>query len=118
MALGQELRHKSAISHALDGIAALATRMRDTESAAQLSGAADGLNESIGFRESVTVDRVFRNAYLATLRSSISDEAFAEAYERGRNLQLDEAIGLAKIYTRAGMDNYSDGQSSPSLKEK
>jgi predicted ATPase len=95
LVVGQELRHKSAISHALDGVAALATRHGDAESAAQLAGAAARLHESIGYRDSKTVDHLFRDAYLSTLRATTSDEAFAVAYERGRTLQLDEAIALA-----------------------
>jgi tetratricopeptide (TPR) repeat protein len=95
LAVGQELGHKSAISHALDGVAALATRRGNAESAGQLAGAADRLHESIGFRESATVDRLFRDAYLSTLRAATSDDAFAATYERGRTLQMDEAIALA-----------------------
>jgi predicted ATPase/tRNA A-37 threonylcarbamoyl transferase component Bud32 len=95
LAVGQELRHKSAVSHALDGVAALAIRHGDAERAAELAGAADRLHESIGFRDSVTVDRLFRDAYLAILRSATSDEAFAAAYERGRALQMDKAIAQA-----------------------
>jgi predicted ATPase len=127
LALGQELRHKSAIFHVLDGVAALATRRGDAESAARLAGAADRLHESIGFRESVTVDRIFRDAYLVVLRSSISDEVFAEAYERGRNLHMNEAVALALREckdasqgecVRASTVNYSQGQEDPYLKEK
>lgn len=90
----QKLRDKTGISYFLDGFAALAHQGRDIFKAIRLAGAAEHLRESIGY-ETDSVDRRFRDAYLAELRVALSEDDFAEFYEQGRKLKLEVAIKLA-----------------------
>lgn len=92
--IAQKLGYKTVISYSLDGFAALITKNGESERAAQLAGAADQLRESVGY-ETDSLDRNFRDAYTAELRAALSEAAFAEFYEQGRKLKLEEAIKLA-----------------------
>lgn len=94
LAAAQELGQKILISYSLDGFAALAVKRGDAEPAARLAGAAEHLRKSIGF-EIDTSDRRFRDAYLAELRAALDEADFADAYEQGHKLKLEEAIVLA-----------------------
>ncbi len=65
----------------------------ESERAAEVAGAAERLRESIGF-ETEPADRRFRDAYLAKLKTKMDEAAFANLYEQGRRLKLEEAVAL------------------------
>lgn len=90
----QKLGDKVSVSYALDGFAALAVKHKNFAVAAQLAGAAAQLRESLGFQTEPAEHR-FREAYLAELHSVINEGNFTEAYQRGRKMKIEEAIGLA-----------------------
>jgi tetratricopeptide (TPR) repeat protein len=99
LTMAQELGDKIvgdriAISYGLDGFAALAVRRGETDLAARLAGAAEQLRESIKYNIE-PAERRFRDAYLASLRTVLSESSFSAAYGQGRKLKLDEAIALA-----------------------
>ncbi len=94
MVMAQRMGSKIHVSIPLDGFAALAVRRGDLQRAAQLAGVAEHLRESVGY-EIEPADRHFRNTYTSELKTKMSEEEFAEAYEHGRKLKLDEAIALA-----------------------
>ena len=82
------------ISYALDGLAALAVLRGETELAAKLAGAADHLRESINYNVE-PAERRFRDTYLASLHTVLSEDDFSRAYGQGRTLKLDEGVALA-----------------------
>jgi tetratricopeptide (TPR) repeat protein len=85
---------KIAISYSLDGLAALAVLRGETEFAAKLAGAAEHLRESINYNVE-PAERRFRDAYLASLHTVISEEDFSRAYRQGCTLKLHEGVALA-----------------------
>ena len=93
MAMAQKMGNKINISFPLDGFAALAARQGELELAAQLAGAAEHLRESIGY-EIEPADLRFRAVYLTELKTKMDEAAFAELYEQGRKLKLEEAVAL------------------------
>jgi hypothetical protein len=93
LATAQELGHKILISYSLDGFAALAAQREDAKIGARIAGTAEQLREQIGF-EIEPSDRLFRDAYIARLKSKMDEETFAEYYEQGRRLKLKEAVAL------------------------
>jgi tetratricopeptide (TPR) repeat protein len=98
LATGQELRTKIIISFSLDGFAALAVKREELKCAARLAGAADQLRELIGF-EIEPYERRFCDVYLAELKTKIDEAAFANLYEQGRKLKLEEAVALCQEET-------------------
>jgi non-specific serine/threonine protein kinase len=82
------------ISYLLDGLAALAVRRGETELAATVAGATERLRELINYNVE-PAERRFRDAYLNTLRTMLSEEDFRRAYGQGRKLKLDECVALA-----------------------
>jgi predicted ATPase len=85
---------KISISYLLDGLAALAALRGETELAATVAGAAEYQRESINYNVE-PAERRFRDAYIASLRTMLSQEDFSRAYEQGRKLKLDECVSLA-----------------------
>ncbi len=94
MATAQELGDKVSVSYSLDGFAALAAKGKDFVVAAQLAGAAEHLRQSLGF-ESEPSERRFRDAYLADLRSAITEEIFSQNYRQGCQMKIEKAVALA-----------------------
>lgn len=94
MATAQELGDKVSVSYSLDGFAALAAKGKDFVVAAQLAGAAEHLRQSLGF-ESEPAERRFRDAYLADLRSAITEENFSQNYRQGCQMKIEKAVALA-----------------------
>lgn len=88
-----ELGEKIILSFSLDGFAALAAESGESERAAKLAGAAERLLETVGF-EIELADRQFRDAYIAKLKTKMDEAAFANLYEQGRKLKLEEAVSL------------------------
>jgi predicted ATPase/DNA-binding winged helix-turn-helix (wHTH) protein len=90
----QIIGDKITISYSLDGLAALAVLRGETELAAKLAGAADHLRESINYNVE-PAERRFRDAYMASLHTVLSEDDFSRAYGQGRTLKLEEGVALA-----------------------
>ena len=91
---GEIVGDKISISCLLDGLAALAVLRGETELAAKLAGAAERLRESINYNIE-PAERRFRDAYVASLRTMLSEDDFSRAYGQGCKLKLDECVALA-----------------------
>ncbi len=89
----REMGNRTIISLSLDGFAALAAERGEADCAAQISGAADNLRESIGY-EIEPADLHFRDSFLAKLRISLSEDDLSDSFERGRRLKPEEAVAL------------------------
>jgi predicted ATPase/DNA-binding SARP family transcriptional activator len=92
--IGRALNDRHAIADALDGFAGLAAAGGDAERAAVLSGAADAVWDSLGAARPRD-QSAWRERVLATPKDRLDGEAFAKASERGRNLEIDDAVELA-----------------------
>ncbi|PYS99481.1 MAG: hypothetical protein DMF63_11515 [Acidobacteria bacterium] len=92
--LALDLGNKMTISYSLDGFAALAIENGDPKRAARLSGAADGLRESIGYKIE-PAEQVFRDAYFAKLLATLSEEELARELKRGHATPPEKAVSLA-----------------------
>ena len=90
----REMMKKNLISCCLDGFAAVASIKDNNELAAALAGAADGLRESIGYEIELT-ERLFRDKYLAHVRTCIGDSELDAFHARGRAIEIDDAIAIA-----------------------
>ncbi|HVF30010.1 MAG TPA: protein kinase [Pyrinomonadaceae bacterium] len=88
------LGNKMTISYSIDGFAALAVENGNAEQAALLCGSAEALRESIGYKIE-PAEGVFRDGYLAKLRTIMSDKDYNEAFERGRAIEPELAMQLA-----------------------
>ncbi len=93
-ASGEIVGDKISISYLLDGFAALAALRGETELAATVAGAAEHLRESINYNVE-PAERRFRDAYMASLRTMLSDGDFSRAYGQGGKLKLDDCVALA-----------------------
>ena len=93
LTISQELDNKIAISYSLDGIAALAVKTGESKKAAQLSGVADRLRESIR-SEMEPAERIFRDAYLAELKTQMNEEDFTKTTGQGRQLKVEDVVEL------------------------
>ncbi len=94
LALRRELNDKWGIAECLEGLARVGAKLGETEDAAKLSGAADVLREILGFPLPPD-ERADYERHLSALRSHLSDQAFADAWEAGRLLSPEEAIDFA-----------------------
>lgn len=95
MQIAQKMGNKTMISCALDGFAALAATTENAVQSAELAGAAEGLREFIGYNNE-PAEEIFREEYLAKTRSILDRKLFVAAYEKGKNLELTEAVALAE----------------------
>jgi predicted ATPase/serine/threonine protein kinase len=91
---GEVVGDKISVSYLLDGLAALAALRGETELAATVAGSAEHLRESINYNVE-PAERRFRDAYIASLRTMLSEEDFSRAYGQGRKLKLDDCVALA-----------------------
>jgi|SRR5579871_57973 len=94
LAIERELGNKHGIAYSLEGMAELAGGQGQTEPAVRLWAAADALREAIGSplspNEKEELDRK-----VATARASLGEEAFAEAWEQGQAMTIEQAIEYA-----------------------
>ncbi len=95
LAICQEMVKRSLVSCCLDGLAAVASMRDNNELAAILAGTAEGLRESIGYEIELT-ERLFRDSYVTGVRSTLAAISFDAFYFRGRAMNMDEAILLAR----------------------
>ena len=85
-------RHELAINLCRFARAAAAGGREDA--AARILSAAEVLREEIGVTWSYWVVEM-NDVTLAAIRTQLDDAAFAEAWEQGKQLKLDEAVALA-----------------------
>jgi hypothetical protein len=82
--------HASAV---LSKITSVLASTKQARAAAQLLGRAEALREEVGIRP-VWLEKVNQGT-LAILHAELDEAAFAEAWEVGRAMTLDEAVALA-----------------------
>lgn len=88
-----EMSNTTMISCLLDGFAGLAAKSGNAERSAKLSGAAESLRQSIGYKIE-PAEEIFRDDYLAKTRAALDEQTFAALYEQGKTLNYDEAVAL------------------------
>jgi tetratricopeptide (TPR) repeat protein len=87
---------RESLARALDALAAVAVAADDFEHGATMLGAAEGVRHSIGAVLWVT-DRTRHVDTETRLRARLSDSAYTEAIQRGRNLSLTEVLELTRL---------------------
>ena len=94
LALFGALGDKFGLATCLCGCVSVAASLGETERAAVLAGAVEALFEALGSglaqADQPTYERV-----LADVRASLGDRAFADAWARGRDLELEEVLAYA-----------------------
>jgi len=86
--------YRDRLSFCFNGFAALAAQQKNWKKAAQLTGAAEKLRETIGYRPEPQDDD-FRNSYIERPRAILGPDSFSAAYEEGREMKIEEVIGLS-----------------------
>ncbi|MGQ0669700.1 MAG: protein kinase domain-containing protein [Actinomycetota bacterium] len=94
LVIRRELGNKRGIAWCLKGLAAVAVNLGRAAEAARLFGAAEAVLESIRALQS-PVEQEFFEPAVAALRAALSQDALASAWQEGRDLTADEAIGYA-----------------------
>jgi len=89
----RELGHLWEVAGALELYAAIAAADRDADRAASLLGAAAGIRDSIGAVHRLEQTDLVEDTF-AAVRERLGEQAFAEAYERGQRLPLEQATEL------------------------
>jgi hypothetical protein len=82
------------VQMALEGFACLAGAQGQSERAARLWGAAQTLHQTKGIPRD-TDFLAEADARISTVRSGMGEEAWEEAWRRGRAMPLDEAVAYA-----------------------
>jgi tetratricopeptide (TPR) repeat protein len=89
-----ELEFKDVIGYCFEGLAAVLALTGQVEDAALLLGAAEALRESLG----VSLAPAEQETHVATVdavRAGLGEASFSDAWRRGRELALDDAIAYA-----------------------
>jgi non-specific serine/threonine protein kinase len=94
LVLCKELGDKMIASESLEGLACIAADRGETERAARLFGAGEGLREALGFHH-VPFFEALREPYLAAARSRLEEEAWKAEWAEGRAMTLEEAVKYA-----------------------
>jgi DNA-binding CsgD family transcriptional regulator len=95
LALGREMGDNACIAHALGLSGVLAARQGEHARGVRLIGAATAIHPPV--RASLESDeRVDLDDAIAQAESSLGGPAFADAWERGQMLTVDEAIALTQ----------------------
>jgi hypothetical protein len=89
------------VHHDLEGLACLAGAQGKAERAARLWGAAQALHETKGIPRD-TDFLAEADARIAVVRSAMGEEAWEEAWRKGRAMTLDEAVSYALEQEVAG----------------
>jgi predicted ATPase len=84
---------RESLGRALEALAAVAVAAGESELAATLFGAADGVRRSIGTGVWMT-DRASHDQTAAHLRTQLGDTAYIAAADRGRDLTVDQVLEL------------------------
>jgi hypothetical protein len=85
--------NRESLGRALEALAAVAVAAGESELAATLFGAADGVRRSIGTGVWMT-DRASHDQTAAHLRTQLGDTAYIAAADRGRDLTVDQVLEL------------------------
>lgn len=91
--LSREMEDKIAIAECLEGLAGVAGVIGATGAAARLWGAAEALREETAPLS--PDEKSLREPYLEAARSTLPETAWAGAWEKGRNMTLEEAVAFA-----------------------
>jgi predicted ATPase/class 3 adenylate cyclase len=92
--VSQDLGDKMVASDSLEGLACTAGAQGEAERSAILFGAAAGLREAEGYQQAPR-DHSLREPYLAAARSLVDEAAWSAARERGRSMELEDAVVYA-----------------------
>jgi predicted ATPase/transcriptional regulator with XRE-family HTH domain len=96
LATFRELKDQWGMAEALEAFSALSAANGMAGRSARLAGAAEAFRDAFGAR-ALPVDRVSIDAYLATAKRSVGHRLWREAWEVGRQLELEDAIDLALV---------------------
>jgi hypothetical protein len=94
LALTRELGELHGIAECLETAGGIAEVRGDAATAAALFGAAEALRESIGAQRHRDIDIWSRDS-MDVLKATLGDDAFVDAFSRGRGLATEDAIELA-----------------------
>jgi len=92
--LSEEILDHQVITWSLDALAAACGQQGYVAKAARLSGAAEALREASGFSQPPDDKRVLE-PFLEVARSRLDEAAFQAAWEEGRAMTEEQAIGYA-----------------------
>jgi predicted ATPase/DNA-binding XRE family transcriptional regulator len=95
--LSERMRDRANAAYCLEGLAVVASARGEAERSGRLIGAAEGLHEAVGVPVYVYYEP-HRSRYertLAAVRSSLGEEAFEGARERGWEMTFEQAVGYA-----------------------
>jgi hypothetical protein len=84
LAIAQRNGNQLMVAYADLGLALLASRAGDAQTAARLHGTADGIHGKLGTHLD-SLEARLRNADVARLRAALSDSVFQAAYDAGRS---------------------------------
>ncbi len=93
--LSQELGERHGVAECLDAMAGTGAVRGDGEKAAALFGAAEALRETIGASRAPD-QRSWYERMLERAKAETDEARFANAYERGAELSVDDAIELGR----------------------
>jgi predicted ATPase/DNA-binding CsgD family transcriptional regulator len=94
LTLCKELGDMIVASESLDGLACIWAAEGEPEQAARLFGAAEALFEAVGGQHEPG-EAAMREPYLAMARSQLDEIAWQAAWEEGRAMSMEQAIGYA-----------------------
>ncbi len=94
LTIRRELGDKWGITFSLEGLAVIAAAQGEATRAARLLGAAEALREAIR-APLAPVYRTDHESNVNLVRSSLSQEAFTAAWNEGRMMPLEDAVGEA-----------------------
>jgi len=101
LSLSWDIGMNPLVQMALEGIACLAGAKGEAERAAQLWGAAQSLHETKGIPRDIDF-LAEADARISAVRSGMGEEAWQEAWRKGRVMTLDEAVSYALEEEEAG----------------
>lgn len=93
LALAQQSHEKEVVADVLTGFAALALAQGQVEPAASLFGQAEAIMDSLSIALAPVV-RAEYEQHLASLRAQLDEPALGSAWQRGRQMPLEQAVQL------------------------
>jgi hypothetical protein len=94
LALFRELGYRGGIVHAIEWLAAVAVAQAQSERAARLFGAAEGLR-GVNGAPLRPADPAEHDRSVVALRAALGGEGFAAAWAEGRAMSLEAAVAYA-----------------------
>lgn len=86
--------YRSAVAYALSGFAAIAVAQNQMQRSARLLGAAETFYPLLRIEMSLK-ERAEHGQAIAATRAALGEESFTNAYDEGKKMSLDEAVGFA-----------------------